>query len=250
MKWLKALGAAAAAVAVGLVIWLVVGNDVANRREIEVMQAWAQAPGSFAAFLARYPFEETNEAAHRLEAAADPLGLDLRPPARPLDGSGDRFVEEGKPGKAAHRRLCRPRAVEAVRDGGAPVAGGRGRSRPDGPASGRGGAGAGRGRAPVADGRRPRIRRADPETCSDRSAFRRVLLASALREASRKNIAVAEALLEASWALNVPLRAQAGADLETHRDGGHADSGGSPAESPVSPGVWIRSALEVQTAGR
>src|SRR5512147_1565791 len=98
MKWLKAVGAAAAAVAVGLVIWLVVGNDVANRREMEVMKAWAEAPGSLPAYVARFAAEETNAAAHRLEEAAAALDIELRPlsemPAGPQTEVSKRAIQD------------------------------------------------------------------------------------------------------------------------------------------------------------
>ncbi len=87
MKWLRVLGVMAVAAGVGLILWLVVGNDVANRRLVAVEKAWSEAPGSLDDFPNRHPARATNEVAQRLETVAEAMGVDLRP--RFLSGAED-----------------------------------------------------------------------------------------------------------------------------------------------------------------
>lgn len=207
MKWLKALRAAAAVVAVMLVIWLVVGNDVANRREIEVMRAWAEAPGALTAFLARFPAEETNEAARRLEAAAAALDIDLKPrsqaPAGPATAASKRASQDNQTLREyLNAELSTPAGsagppspvAVAVFDRTAPHLGAVKEILATGEP---------RWRTEIARGFDAPI-----PNLLGQLQLQRVLLASAFREASRKNATEAEALLEASWALNAPLRAR------------------------------------------
>jgi hypothetical protein len=238
MKWLKALGAAAAAVAVMLVVWLVVGNDVANRREMEVMQAWAEAPGSFPDFLARYPFEETSGAAHRLEAAADPLGLDLRPRARPWTGPED---DSSKKASQERQLINAYIDVELSKPSATP--------EPPSPEA-----------AAVLDRMAPHLRAVEHALAAGEPRWRmeiargfearipnvlgqfqlqRILLASALRATAKRDVAGAEALLEASWALNAPLRARPELTSQFISIAVGRMQAGVLRKVPVAPESWI-----------
>ena len=96
MKWRTVLGALAAAAAVGLVMWLVVGNDVANRRLIDADRAWAATFGSLEDFQKKYPKIETNEVAKRVEELAKAAGYDLQEKAAPASGASQTPAEKAR----------------------------------------------------------------------------------------------------------------------------------------------------------
>jgi hypothetical protein len=207
MKWLKALGAAAAAVAVALLVWLIVGNDVANRRLVAVEKAWRDAPGDLDDFAARFPNEETNGAAHHLEAAAAPLDIDLRPRSDVPAGSSLAIPDRANRDRQLLREYLDAELSKASGEAASPspeAATVLDRMAPHlGAVKKALAGGEPRWRMEAVRGFEARI-----PNLLGQIQLQRVLLSSALREASRKDASTANSLLEASWALNAPLLAR------------------------------------------
>lgn len=238
MKWLKALGTAAAAVAVALPVWLIVGNDVANRRLLAVEKAWREAPGDLDDFIARFPDEETNGAAHRLEAAAAPLDVDLRPRSDVPAGSSTATPDRANRDRQILREyldaeLSNPsgeaappsREAATLLDRMDPHLGAVKKALAEGEP---------RWRMETARGFEARI-----PNLLGHIQLQRILLASALREASRKDASAANALLEASWALNAPLLARPELISQLIAIAVCRMQAGALRKAPVAPGPWL-----------
>lgn len=76
---LRNLLVAVALVALGLAVWLAVGNARASRRAAEAERAWAAAFGSHDDLVRKHPKRATNETAKQLEPLAKGLGIGLAP---------------------------------------------------------------------------------------------------------------------------------------------------------------------------
>jgi len=237
MKWLKRLGVAIAVLAVALVLWLFVGNDVANRRLIAVEKAWSEAPGSLDDFPKRHPAVATNEAARRLESAAEALDVDLRP----------RFRSKSEDSKRSRSAAETAKAVSAYLDASF--------ADPDGAASPPSGeaeavlAKMAPGLVPIAEllsKEKPvwleeigRGYEAPIPNLLGQLRLQRILLASALRLSSRGDPRGAEALLDASWTLNGSLVTRPELISQLIAIAVGRMEAGVLRKVPVEPGRWI-----------
>jgi hypothetical protein len=203
------------------------------------MRAWREAPGSLDAFIARFPAEETNEAAHRLEAAAAPLDIDLKPRSTPPSGpsteSSKSVSQETQTLREyAEAELSTPAgaagppspAVSAILDRMAPPLGAVKQSLAEGEP---------RWRMEIARGFDAPI-----PNLLGLLQLQRILLASALRSAAARDVQGAEALLEASWALNAPLRARPELISQIISTAVGRWQAGVLRKVPVPPERWIR----------
>ncbi len=77
MRWMKVLGWAGGVLASLLILWVVVGNAWAGKRERDARDRWEKDFGTLDELLKKYPKTERNDSALKVETMAPRLGLSL-----------------------------------------------------------------------------------------------------------------------------------------------------------------------------